>query len=229
MKTTTALASLSPALCCASAAHAETFDWATVGAAYYDPRLEAAGGSPGDDNYWLYPTQNDTAPTAEAPPGGTNSANFDFVVGHDTTDVGAYTGTTSFYGTFDQAGNLWEWNEAVISSSFRGVRGGGWFNGYSSRLAASYRIGDGPTLRSSNIGFRVASIPVPIGDFDEDYDIDGADFLYWQLNDGSESNLTVWQDQFGQSASTTATIPEPSTLLLAMLGMASACCWRRRR
>ena len=160
MKTTTALASLSPALCCASAAHAETFDWATVGAAYYDPRLEAAGGSPGDDNYWLYPTQNDTAPTAEAPPGGTNSANFDFVVGHDTTNVGAYTGTTSFYGTFDQGGNVFEWNEAVKSSSFRGLRGGG-FGDDSFYLPASGRYFGYATSGSGPIGFRVASIPEP--------------------------------------------------------------------
>ena len=62
-------------------------------AAYYDPRSEAAGGPPGDDNYWLYPTQSDTAPTAVAPPGGANSANCNLAVG-DTTDVGAYTNTT---------------------------------------------------------------------------------------------------------------------------------------
>jgi hypothetical protein len=27
------------------------------------------------------------------------------------------------------------------------------------------------------------------GDFDNDGDVDGADFLYWQLNDGSQSDL----------------------------------------
>jgi hypothetical protein len=74
-------------------------------------------------------------------------------------------------------------------------------------------------------------IPEPSGDFDEDSDVDGADFLYWQLNDGSESNLTVWQEQFGNSSSfvATANIPEPSTLLLgAMLGL-SAVSIRRPR
>lgn len=128
-------------------------------AAYYDPRSEAAGGPPGDDNYWLYPTQSDAAPSAEAPPGGANSANFNFAVG-DTTDVGAYTGTTGFYGTFDQGGNLFEWNEAVISSSFRGLRGGGWGD-VSGLLAASFRSSVHPTGESSVFGFRVASIPEP--------------------------------------------------------------------
>ena len=55
-------------------------------AAYHDPLGSTAGGPPGDDNYWLYPTQSDTAPAAEAPPGGTNSAN---LAGGDVTDVGA--------------------------------------------------------------------------------------------------------------------------------------------
>ncbi len=67
------------------------------------------------------------------------------------------------------------------------------------------------------------------GDFDDNGDVDGADFLYWQLNDGSQLNLIVWQNQFGQITSTVAAIPEPATILLAMLGMTSVCCWRRRR
>jgi sulfatase modifying factor 1 len=129
-------------------------------AAYHDPRLAAAGGPAGDDNYWSYPTQSDTVPTAEAPSGGANSANFDFAV-FDTTDVGAYVNTTSFYGTFDQGGNVWEWNDAVLGSSFRGVRGGAWPSD-SDDLAASQGSADGPpTMENSFFGFRVASVPEP--------------------------------------------------------------------
>jgi hypothetical protein len=68
-------------------------------------------------------------------------------------------------------------------------------------------------------------IPEPSGDFDEDSDVDGADFLYWQRNDGSESNLDLWQATFGEvanpiTAASTA-VPEPSTLLLLLLGLSA--------
>jgi sulfatase modifying factor 1 len=99
-------------------------------AAYHDPRGSAAGGPPGDDNYWLYPTQSDTAPVEEAPPGGLNSATFDpddpdHDDAPDSTAVGAYTNTTSFYRAFDMGGNAWEWNEGIPSPGFRSMRGGG--------------------------------------------------------------------------------------------------------
>ena len=124
-------------------------------AAYHDPRASSAGGPPGDDFYWLYPTGSDTAPTAEVPPGGANSANFSSVV-NALTLVGAYTGSAGLYGTFDQGGNVLEWNDTVISGSFRGLRGGSW--DYSEDfLRSSFRVFDDPVGEFSNIGFRVAS------------------------------------------------------------------------
>jgi len=118
-------------------------------AAYYDPS---------DSSYFDYPTSSNTAPTAEAPAGGSNSANYLNAVG-DVTDVGAYTGSDSPYGTFDQAGNVWEWNEASISGSFRGVRAGGWLN-FSDTLEAAIRHSNlVPTNEGSGVGFRVANIP----------------------------------------------------------------------
>ena len=74
--------------------------------------------------------------------------------------MGAYSGTTSPYGAFDMGGNVFQWNEALISGSFRGLRGGS-FDIYSSSLASSYRNSDNPTGESSDIGFRVASVPEP--------------------------------------------------------------------
>ena len=117
-------------------------------AAYYD-----------GSSYSDYPTASGTAPIAEVPAGGGNSANYGSVVG-DLTLVGAYVGSDSLYGTFDQGGNLWEWNEALIDSSYRGLRGGS-FDSSSGVLLASSRDENVPSYESSNVGFRVARIPEP--------------------------------------------------------------------
>ncbi len=62
----------------------------------------------------------------------------------------------SFYGAFDMAGNVFEWNDAVISGSDRGLRGGSWsFNEFN--LRSSIRDFNFPDFESNIIGFRVAS------------------------------------------------------------------------
>jgi len=115
-------------------------------AAYYDPDL------PG---YYDYPAGTD-APTACSVPGATpNTANCGAVtVG--LTDVGAYALSGSPYGTFDQGGNAWEWNESA-SGSRRGVRGGSWVID-PSLLAASVPADLSPTYENFVGGFRVASV-----------------------------------------------------------------------
>jgi len=124
-------------------------------AAYYDPTLNGGTG-----DYYLYPTQSDTAPTAVDPPGGDNSANYNDS-GRGTTDVGAYFDSASHYGTFDQGGNVWEWNDEILSNVGRGLRGGS-FNFRVSTLQSSSRISGIPSDEESNIGFRVSSLaPIP--------------------------------------------------------------------
>ena len=121
-------------------------------AAYYK------GGGP-DAGYWNYPTQSDLPPTPEPPPGGRNSANHRFAVG-STTVVGAYANSASAYGTFDQAGNLWEWNETVVWGANRGMRGG-WCCEETAidGLVASCRAdGANPAFGGGPFGFRVASM-----------------------------------------------------------------------
>jgi formylglycine-generating enzyme required for sulfatase activity len=108
-------------------------------------------------------------PACESPAGTTtHSANCDRVV-DDTTDVGAYTTSPSDYGTFDQGGNVWEWNEAIMlppgQSTSRGLRGG-WHgssaHGFGGYLAKTYRGSLEPEAEhDSSIGFRVAMIPEP--------------------------------------------------------------------
>lgn len=111
-------------------------------------------------NYFLYPTNSDTEPTAEAPPGGNNSANFNFPAGN-LTNTGAYRGTMSPYGAFDLGGNVWEWNETLINNTFRGLRGGS-FNSLANDLLSSLRNMVDPKLDNSHVfGFRVATVPEP--------------------------------------------------------------------
>jgi formylglycine-generating enzyme required for sulfatase activity len=127
-------------------------------AAYYKGGGTSAG-------YWDYPAASDTAPSAE-PPAGTDftngSANYNNVLG-DLTDVGAYTAkpSDSAYGTFDQGGNVWEWNEAIVFGSNRGLRGGG-FNSSPVDLGAAIRNGFGPPDEADVVGFRVASSVQPV-------------------------------------------------------------------
>jgi sulfatase modifying factor 1 len=114
-------------------------------AAYYQPATQG-----GDvDGYWLYPTQSNTTPNSRnGSASDANSANFErddgiangfnggFAVnnspaiptGNALTDAGAFNVAPSFYGTFDQGGNVFEFNDAVISSA-RGLRGGSWVRG----------------------------------------------------------------------------------------------------
>src|SRR5262249_8508434 len=73
---------------------------------------------------------------------------------------GAYANAASPFGTLDQAGNVFEWNEAIISGSVRGIRGGSWFSDPADQ-AASFRPSSAPDVEISNLGFRIASAPEP--------------------------------------------------------------------
>ena len=120
-------------------------------AAYYDSSVP---------KYWNFPTQSDAAPTAEPPPGGANSANYNMAVtpAPNLTDVGAYTTASNFYGTFDQGGNVMEWLETLGNVGlFRKIRGGSWTGGGSFLLKQVWVNGAG----GRNVGFRVAVIPEP--------------------------------------------------------------------
>ena len=101
-------------------------------------------------NYFDYPTSSDSADTS--------MANYGSSVGN-TTDVGSYA-YPSPYGTFDQGGNVFEWNEAVIGNH-RGSRGGSW-NVSDNYLHASTRYDGLPEDEKFAFGFRVASaVPEP--------------------------------------------------------------------
>ena len=75
------------------------------------------------------------------------------------TDVGAYGLSDSPYGTFDQGGNVWEWNEQIVRDAYRSVRGGTFETSVIGLAAFSHGGAVGPTaFESKSAGFRVASL-----------------------------------------------------------------------
>ena len=89
-----------------------------------------------------------------------NSANFNQAatwngVNGNLTTVGS-NGSPSYYGTYDQNGNLFEWNDSIIGSS-RGIRGGSWLDTVSN-LASTYRGSFNPAANFSTVGFRISTI-----------------------------------------------------------------------
>ena len=93
-----------------------------------------------------------TANTANCRPGGPNTP----------TDAGVYSGSPGTSGTFDQGGNVWEWNEEIVGGAYpqRGQRGGA-FDSSAVGLAAGSPSSSAPQYGYSTTGFRVAMIPEP--------------------------------------------------------------------
>lgn len=120
-------------------------------------------------SYFDYPTGTNAVPGRDMneTTNAGNNANY-FLSGHligapyYRTVAGEFELSDSPYGTFDQGGNVYEWNETKVANSSRGVRGGS-FDLDSSNLHASLRVTDlAPTGEYSNVGFRVASlVPEP--------------------------------------------------------------------
>ncbi len=138
-------------------------------AAYYDPTLNSGAGG-----YYQYPFSSNTVPTSAMPGSTPNTGNFHdsttgFAVTGSTsysssqnylTSVGTYTASASPYGLYDMGGNVFQWNEALILGSFRGLRGGSWSDD-SVILQSSVWSYHSPTVENLGIGFRVASVPEP--------------------------------------------------------------------
>jgi sulfatase modifying factor 1 len=118
-------------------------------------------------NYFDYPTSSDSTPSnalVEPTDPGNNATFYDngFTIGspYYRTEVGAHENSDSPYGTFDQGGNVWERNEAIVDDSCRGLRGGS-FNYGDTDLYAPHRGYVGPSSEDFYVGFRVASVPEP--------------------------------------------------------------------
>jgi len=126
-------------------------------------------------NYWVYTTATDTLPSNVLgdPTDPGNNATFlctdpyTLTIGgpYYRTEVGAHEHSESPYGTFDQGGNVYEWNETLIGDSYplshRGLRGGSYIDLADYSLPATCRSGGEPTLEGKAFGFRIAEVPEP--------------------------------------------------------------------
>ena len=120
-------------------------------AAYHQPA--AAGGAA--TGYWQFPTRSNDVPFSEMPPGGANSANACCETGYQSTPVGSYLNTFSFYGAFDMAGNVEEWTEEIVYQTNRRLRGGSWYYNELYSHVDDFEF-DTPDYDANGIGFRVA-------------------------------------------------------------------------
>lgn len=143
--------------------------WIPTENEWYKAAYYKGGGTNSD--YWIYPTQSDDAP-GNTIGGDTNQANYyagSYSVTQSTaysssqnylTEVGAFSGSDGAYGTFDQGGNVWEWNDLQAESGPRGLRGGRWGDDVGF-LQSSFRNVFTPDNEDFWIGFRVATVPEP--------------------------------------------------------------------
>jgi formylglycine-generating enzyme required for sulfatase activity len=117
-----------------------------------DEWYKAAYFKPDATGYSLYANGTDTAPIASV------ESNYNDLIG-EPWNVG--TGTQEQNKTFDMMGNVWELNETLFYSSYRGVRGGSYIN-YDVFLSSSFQGTVGYQFEEEDFwGFRVVSVPEP--------------------------------------------------------------------
>jgi formylglycine-generating enzyme required for sulfatase activity len=111
-------------------------------------------------SYFDYPTGTNAQTQCAPPTALPNRANCFGAAGPNLTAKGSYSGSPSPYGTFDQGGNVSEWNETLINGSNRALRGGS-FGTPAVILSAAYQGYNPPDAESGDTGFRLAMIPEP--------------------------------------------------------------------
>ncbi|MFC1758800.1 hypothetical protein ACFL2H_08535 [Planctomycetota bacterium] len=182
-------------------------EWYKAG--HYDPRTEAEGGPPRDTHYWIYGTMSNEVPgkietdkLGDVTNPGPNVANYNFASsfgpparGHPGSGpaTAGSAGSQSYYGLYDLAGSMWEWNEAIIfrpgrsaDATFRGNRGASWDDaasllpGWLQGIGGVRNCGTEFLCFTQGNGFRLGTIENrELADFDADgvFDVDDIDLL----------------------------------------------------
>jgi hypothetical protein len=132
--------------------------------------------------------------------------------------MGQFRGTRSF--------DVLDWGGSLNGTTFSSVQlptNGGTFTWDPSQLYTT--------------GVLILTGPPPEADFNHDGVVDAADYVVWRKNGGPQSDYDLWRSQFGIVAgsgsgsgirASSASVPEPTTLLLAILAASCCCVWRQR-
>ena len=121
-------------------------------AAYYDSQKQGGAG------YWDYPTRSDAKPSRDM--AGANAANYydgSYLVPVDYfTDSGAFAASVGPYGTFDQAGNVFEWTEGLRPPLLRNLWGGSYGSDDGGRNVPAAHQDLSSKSDTPHAGFRIA-------------------------------------------------------------------------
>ena len=185
-------------------------------AAYHDKNSGLAAA------YFNYPTSSNTAPSNNLinPDPGNNATtddwvNDDYTIGNPywRTEVGAHENSESPYGTFDQGGNVFEWNETAAGST-RLIQGGSYMSRIESLSFHNSNSGHDPADARAKYGFRVVQVSEPSSAFVSIDIKPGSDTN--SINLGSNGNIPV--AIFGTDTFDVTTV-DLTTILLADAGV----------
>jgi hypothetical protein len=81
------------------------------------------------------------------------------------------------------------------------------------------------------VDYLASAITMLAGDFNEDGRVDAADYVVWRKTDGTQDEYNTWRTNFGRTAggdgsaasfAAQSAVPEPTTILLIMVGCLAA-------
>jgi len=139
-------------------------------AAYYDPEKNKAFG--GGGGYYSFATRSSAISTDIATYARRSNIYTQNIPYTGTTLVGTYANYPSYYGTFDQTGNVGEWTDGeilLLGQTQKVERGGWWTNEYENVQSKLGRFGYDPSTRNGYFGIRLARRSVTSADIERNW------------------------------------------------------------
>jgi formylglycine-generating enzyme required for sulfatase activity len=117
-------------------------------------------------SYFDYPTASNATPICSGPTSAPNHAACHFDPGFNDRPypIGSYPGSASAFGTFDQGGNVGEWQETITQAGYgpARIRAGGDYASFDSVLASQSSLAPQDALQEDTwTGFRLVLLPEP--------------------------------------------------------------------